>query len=84
MGATDQEVIEMLMTWAGPHAGPWFLVFPFLWIALFALFFFVFRGGWGWRGRHEGSAESILGERFAKGEITSEEYRERLAELRRK
>jgi putative membrane protein len=75
----------MLMTWAGPHAGPWFLVFPFLWLLLIGLVIFAFRGGW--RGRrpwHAESGESILGERFAKGEITAEEYRERLDVLRRK
>ena len=75
----------MLMTWAGPHAGPWFLVFPFLWIAVVALLVVAFRGGWSRRrGLHESSAESLLGERFARGDITAEEYRERLAELHRK
>jgi putative membrane protein len=75
----------MLMTWGGPHAGPWFLVFPLLWLVLIGLMVFAFRGGWGRRRSwHTESAESILGERFAKGEITAEEYRERLGALRRK
>jgi putative membrane protein len=75
----------MLMTWAGHGGGPWFLLFPLLWIGLIAFVFFAFRGGWR-RHWYEGSAhaESVLGERFAKGEITAEEYRERRAELRRK
>jgi putative membrane protein len=85
MDASEQEEISMLMTWTGPHAGPWFLALPFLWITVVALLVVAFRGGWGRRGRsHEGSAEAILGERFAKGDITAEEYRGRLAELRRK
>jgi len=34
----------MLMEWTGPHAGPWFLVFPLLWIAVvaFAVWGFMF------------------------------------------
>jgi putative membrane protein len=84
MGARDPEVMSMLMTWAGPHAGPWFLFFPLLWIALVLLLIVTFRGGWGRRRWQESSAESILGDRFAKGEIEVEEYRERLTELRRK
>ena len=75
----------MLMTWAGPHAGPWFLVFPFLWVAIVVLLVVAWRGGWGpRRGGHETSAESILGDRFAKGEISAEEYRARRTELRTK
>jgi putative membrane protein len=74
----------MLMAWAHAGWGPWFLVFPLMWIALFAIAIFAFRGGW--RGRHDhshgpASAEAILGERFARGEISADEYRERLGVL---
>ena len=72
----------MLMTWAHEGGGPWFLLIPLLWFALVFLAIAAFRGGWR-RPRHDG-AETTLGERFAKGEITAEEYRDRLAVLRGK
>jgi putative membrane protein len=81
-----EEVIEMLMTilaeagrWGG---GPWFLLFPLFWLALFVGAFFLFRGR---RERwHTHSAEEVLGERYAKGEISADEYQQRLNVLRRK
>ncbi len=73
----------MLMSWAGHGGGPWFLVFPLLWIAVIVAVAFAFRGGWRRRWREGSSAESVLGERFARGEITAEEYRERRDVLRR-
>lgn len=73
----------MMMAWAHGGWGPWFLVFPLFWIALFAIAIFAFRGGW--RRHHDDqrgpSAEAILGERFARGEISADEYRERLGVL---
>jgi putative membrane protein len=65
------------------HDG-WFLwpLIPLFWFALFALFFvFVVRRrrGW-WDGRRSG--ESVLAERYARGEITDDEYRTRLDVLR--
>jgi putative membrane protein len=74
----------MLMSWAGHGGGPWFLVFPLLWIAVIVAVAFAFRGGWRRRWHEGASAESVLGERFARGEITAEEYRERRDVLRRK
>jgi putative membrane protein len=55
------------------HAGPWFLVFPLFWLAVVAAAVFFF----GWRRRfwHLGSAEAALAERYARGEISEEEYR---------
>ncbi len=69
---------------AGPEfgGGPWFLFFPLFWIALFVGAFFLFRRRRdAWRTH---SAEEILGERFAKGEISADEYRQRLGVLQRK
>lgn len=72
----------MMMTWAGGGGGPWFLLFPLFWIAVAVFAVFLFRRGRpGWR---TGSAEEVLGERYAKGEISADEYRERLGVLRRK
>jgi putative membrane protein len=73
----------MLLAWAGHAWGPWFLLFPLFWIGVVVVLFLAFRGGWGHRPESD-SAETILGERFARGEISPEEYRERLAVLRRK
>jgi putative membrane protein len=65
------------------HDG-WFLwpLIPLLWFTFFVLFFvFVVRRrrGW-WDGRQSG--ESVLAERYARGEITDDEYRARLRVLR--
>jgi putative membrane protein len=62
------------------HGGHWWVVFPVLWLLLIAFAIAVF-----WRrGRDHGggdSARRILGERFARGEISVEEYRTRLGQL---
>ena len=64
--------------WSG---GPWFLLFPLLWIALFVGAFFLFRRRHGRWQIH--SAEEVLAERYARGEISADDYRQRLAVLRR-
>lgn len=67
--------------WAGP--GPWFLVFPLFWVAVIvtAIVLFKRRGD---RMRREGGAEGVLRERYARGEVSEDEFRERLTVLRRK
>lgn len=75
----------------GPGPGPWFLLW-FLAILIFwgAVIFTlsrVWRRGW-WGPRRpedmrEGrTAQDLLAERYARGEITEDEYRERRAVLR--
>jgi putative membrane protein len=69
-------------TWHGP--GPWILVLPLFWFGVIALAFFFFarRGGCGPRGRWAGAGgRSVLDERFARGEISADEYRERRSVL---
>jgi putative membrane protein len=71
------------------HGGPgaWWPLIPLAW-ALFlilivgtVLFVLRRRGGPGaWRGRPSG--ESVLAERYARGEIDEDEYRKRLAFLK--
>jgi uncharacterized membrane protein len=58
----------------------WFPVFPLLWTVLIlgAIYFFTRRR---WRGGGPGRAREILAERYASGELSAEEYRERLAQL---
>ncbi len=72
----------LMMTHPGWGGGPWFLLFPILWVALAALAFLV------WRGRSDrrstGSAEGVLAERYARGEISADEFRQRRDVLRRK
>jgi putative membrane protein len=85
MEHTQEEVFEMEMTalagsgWGG---GPWFLFFPLIWIALLVGAFFLFRPG---RDRWQTpSAEEVLAELYARGEISADEYRQRLNVLQRK
>ena len=67
--------------WGGP--GPWWPIFPLFWllvvgVVIFALFRVRRSGRW-----HQGhSAEGVLAERYARGEISVEEYRERLSVLK--
>jgi putative membrane protein len=57
----------------------WFPIFPLLWTALVIGAIYVFT-----RGRRRGGgdrAREILAERYASGELTVEEYRQRLSDL---
>jgi putative membrane protein len=60
----------------------WWPVWPILWLAVaVAVVWFLSRR---WREPRSGGldrAKEILAERFAQGELSSEEYRQRLAEL---
>ncbi|HEX6461564.1 MAG TPA: SHOCT domain-containing protein [Thermoleophilaceae bacterium] len=62
------------------HHGGWWIVFPILWLLLAAFVVALF---WRRGGRNDGgdSPRRILGERFARGDISADEYRDRLAEL---
>jgi putative membrane protein len=75
------EVRDMLAVLSGHGSWPWFFVFPVLWLSVIVAFAFLFRRRrWGhW---HGGSGEAVLGERYARGEITEEEYRQRITVLR--
>jgi putative membrane protein len=85
----------MLTTLAAPaiaaaapywHGGPGFpfFLFPLFFFGTFIVLFLVFgvfrRGHW----RALSDARSVLADRFARGEISAEEYRARLSELSRK
>jgi putative membrane protein len=60
----------------------WWPGFGLLWIVLIwgTVSFFFWRRRW-WGGPRA-SGEAVLGERYARGEITEEEYRERLSVLK--
>jgi putative membrane protein len=63
--------------------GPWWPIFPLFWIVAWgAVLFAVLRLRRGDRRERDGhSVERILAERYARGEIDAEEYRERLSVL---
>ena len=68
----------------GDH-GDWWIVAPFFWalwlVVIASVVFLVFRAKT--RGSYGGDrAKAILAERFARGEISTEEFRERLDALR--
>ena len=72
----------MAATHAGWGPGPWWPIFPLFWIVFWGVVIFAlfrFRGG-RWRQGH--SAQDVLAERYARGEISVQEYRERLSVLR--
>ena len=59
--------------------GPWFLLFPFLWLVVIVALVSIFgrrRHRW-----HTRSGEEVLAERYARGEISEEEYRQRASVL---
>jgi putative membrane protein len=78
-------LLSLMSTAAGDGDHGWWPLFGLLWIAIFAtIVWLLIRRGWG-RGRDGDPldrARGVLAERFARGEIGPEEYRERLAELR--
>jgi uncharacterized membrane protein len=73
-------------SWGNGHHG-WFFLFPLFWLLvffLFARFFFWRRRPWGWPNggrKPRTDPHEILAERYARGEISHEEYRERLGNL---
>ncbi|HEU5211738.1 MAG TPA: SHOCT domain-containing protein [Gaiellaceae bacterium] len=74
------------LTLLADHGHGWFWFWPLVplfWLLVFFLFFrFVFwRGGGRWGYRRGPDPREILAERYARGEISYEEYRERLGHL---
>jgi putative membrane protein len=70
--------------WADDGPGPWVLLFPLVWAAiLFGAFWLLRRTVWrgGRCGPGEHAPVTLLGRRYAAGEIEEEEYRRRLAVL---
>ncbi len=66
----------------GHHAGGFWPIFPLLWVLFFiGLFFVLGRRARYWK--HGGpSGQAVLAERYARGEISEDEYRTRLSVLR--
>jgi putative membrane protein len=75
------EVSIMLATFGhGWGGGAWFLLFPLFWLTVVVLAIVFTRKRWG--RAHDGSGEALLAERYARGEITEEEYRQRRSVIR--
>ena len=75
--------MEVLARGADGGPGSWWPIFPIFWLLLWGVVIFAlfrFRGGWG-RWQHSRSGEGVLAERYARGEINEDEYRERLSVL---
>ncbi|HEY7259013.1 MAG TPA: SHOCT domain-containing protein [Gaiellales bacterium] len=76
--------MTLLSTW---HHHGWFLLWPLVplfWITtVFLLVRFVFWRRGPWAGGRGPDPRAILAERYARGEITHDEYRERLGHLER-
>jgi putative membrane protein len=74
--------IATVLASGGDGHGGWWVIWPLFWLAVIAgaIWFFARR-----RTPRERSgadrARDILAERFARGELTGDEYRERLAQL---
>jgi putative membrane protein len=65
---------------------PWFFFFPVIFLAFFA-FRWIFWGGWGWgwggyyRGYYDDPAMETLKQRYARGEITKEQFEQMTKDL---
>jgi putative membrane protein len=82
---TPMNALAPLLATAGSHHGwhhgAWCVVGLILVLLLVALVVAYFRRRRGGPGNGGGSPHRILGERFARGEISADEYRERLGQL---
>jgi putative membrane protein len=82
-------LLNTLFASSDGHWHHWFWFWPLVplfWLLVFFLFLRFFfwrgrRGPWGYYGPREPAARAILAERYARGDITYDEYRERLGHL---
>jgi putative membrane protein len=74
-----------LLTHEGPGdwGHPWWPLWLFVWAALIGTAVWLISRRRGRRGEPLDRARELLAERYARGELSGEEYRERLEELKR-
>ena len=71
----------VLAAWVhGGGPGPWVLLFPLLWLAVIVGLVLLVRRRWCGTDQLR-SGRTVLAERYARGEITEEEYRTRAGVL---
>jgi putative membrane protein len=75
-------IAQLLATHDGDDWFPWFPLIPLFFIGLWVFIFATF--GRRWRRCDRRSGEAVLAERYARGEIDAQEYRERRTTLRSK
>jgi putative membrane protein len=76
--------LPLLTNEAGRDWGhPWWPLWLFFWAALIGATVWLISRRPGRRGERLDRARELLAERYARGELTGEEYRERLDELER-
>jgi putative membrane protein len=79
---TTSLVATVLAEHADGSGHGWWPLWPLLWIAVLATIVWLFFRRTGGRDRDPtDQARGILAERFARGELSADEYRERLAQL---
>jgi putative membrane protein len=82
-------VFTLLASSSDWHDHGWFWLWPLVplfWFLVFFVFLRLFfwrgrRGPWAYSGHRGPDARAILAERYARGEISYDEYRERLGHL---
>ena len=73
---------NLLAHYGDGRDGPFWPIFPLFWVLFFVgLFIFLGRRARYWK-CGPGSGEGVLAERYARGEISEDEYRSRLGVLR--
>ncbi|HEX2152562.1 MAG TPA: SHOCT domain-containing protein [Acidimicrobiia bacterium] len=68
--------------WAGGWGGPWWLLIPLLWLVVASVAVWAFARRRNVPLAGGSSAVDILAARYARGEIDTDEYRQRLDELK--
>lgn len=92
-GGTDWKEVQMhtfLTTmarwgdagWSGGWGGPWWIVVPLLWVVLAGVAVWLFARRRNAPVVQGANAVEILAARYARGEIETDEYRQRLDELK--
>lgn len=83
MTAALLPVLDYMPGHAWGNGPGWFILIPIFWILLIGFLVFNFAGRRRyWQQHSPGSAEGVLRERYARGEIDETEYRQRLEVLR--
>ena len=78
--------VQQMAAGTSEHWGPggWWWIFPLFWLAFWVIVITFIGTRWRRGGRPWGhSAESVLAERYARGEINVDEYNERRDVLRK-